>query len=119
MMHILLIPLNSQPNHALDLVNKVQDNRVVLVTRRLIIIGQPHFRRLDQQLNLLIQSHQFGKSLVFLLVTNKHYPRQRLQELVFGEDFLDKEGDGFPVDVVGVGVVEEQEEQLEGVLAFD
>jgi len=70
-MDIFFVILYSEFDNTLDLVNKVQYDRVILIRRRLVISTEPHFTRLYQQPYLLIHTHQLPMRNVLLLIADE------------------------------------------------
>jgi hypothetical protein len=107
-MTVYLVAPHRQPHQSLDAVDKVQDDRVVLEMGVLILAVEPDFARLNQQTHLLVLLDHLLVHVVLCLVHNEDDFLQVLQKVVFGEDFLHEQRYRLEVNIVGVGVIEQQ-----------
>ena len=102
MMRIFPISFNRQRNNTLNLINKIQQNRVILIIRRLIVLIQPDLGGLYKQPQLLIKRHHFPIHLMLLLRANKDDPVKRLQELRLSKNLSDQQRHSPHVDHVRI-----------------
>lgn len=93
-----------------DAVDEVEDDRVVLEVDGLVVAVEPHLAGLGQQPDLAIVLDEFGEFLLLLPLSHEDDGLQFLDEVAFGVDLIGDEPDRCVVDVVGIVVVEEQQE---------
>lgn len=78
MVNILFVVLYSEFDDIFELINKVENDRIVLILGRLIVAIEPHLTSLNQQPDFLIHGHEFGIGEMFLLIADEYNFGKRL-----------------------------------------